>query len=127
MLGRRHPAFSRGTLLVVNLPPCTSAWAFRARPCWDRSCSASACMDGRWPISPTSCSWAALSGLGWVTMGAAAVNALISPWFVARRPAALAMAYNGASIGGVIFSSAWVYLIDRIGFTQAALGEAWCR
>ncbi|WP_248802565.1 MFS transporter [Pseudomonas sp. MWU13-2100] len=65
---------------------------------------------------------ALLSGLGWVTMGAAAVNALISPWFVARRPAALAMAYNGASIGGVIFSSAWVFLIDRIGFTQAALG-----
>ncbi|RBH57540.1 MULTISPECIES: MFS transporter [Pseudomonas] len=65
---------------------------------------------------------ALLSGLGWVTMGAAAVNALIAPWFVAKRPAALAMAYNGASIGGVIFSSAWVFLIDRIGFTQAALG-----
>ncbi|EGH19353.1 major facilitator superfamily protein 42, partial [Pseudomonas savastanoi pv. glycinea str. race 4] len=35
-----------------------------------------------------------------VTMGAAAVNATISPWFVSKRPGALAMAYNGASIGG---------------------------
>lgn len=64
---------------------------------------------------------AILSGLGWVTMGAAAVNAVIAPWFVARRPAALAMAYNGASIGGVLFSSAWVYLIGRFGFTEAAV------
>ncbi|WP_416769021.1 MFS transporter [Pseudomonas sp. RHF3.3-3] len=64
---------------------------------------------------------ATLSGLGWVTLGAAAVNALISPWFVLKRPSALATAYNGASIGGVIFSSAWVYLIERIGFSQAAL------
>ena len=64
---------------------------------------------------------AILSGLGWVTMGAAAVNAVIAPWFIARRPAALAMAYNGASIGGVLFSSAWVYLIAHVGFTQAAV------
>ena len=35
------------------------------------------------------------SGGGWVAMGAAAVNAIVAPWFVARRPAALAMAYNG--------------------------------
>lgn len=64
---------------------------------------------------------AVLSGLGWVTLGAAAVNAAIAPWFVSKRPAALAMAYNGASIGGVVFSSAWVYLISQLGFGQAAL------
>ena len=45
-----------------------------------------------------------LSGAGWVAMGAAAVNAIISPWFVRTRPAALATAYNGASIGGIVFS-----------------------
>lgn len=65
---------------------------------------------------------ATLSGLGWVTMGAAAVNAIIAPWFIAKRPAALAMAYNGASIGGAVFSSAWVYLIEQFGFAQAAIG-----
>ena len=37
-----------------------------------------------------------LSGAGWGAMGAAAVNAIVSPWFVRTRPAALAMAYNGA-------------------------------
>src|SRR5271165_3810917 len=45
-----------------------------------------------------------LSGAGWSAMSAAAVNAIVSPWFVRRRPAALAMAYNGGSIGGVIFA-----------------------
>lgn len=64
---------------------------------------------------------ATLSGFGWVTMGAAAVNAIIAPWFVTNRPAALAMAYNGASIGGVVFSSAWVYMINRFGFPQTAI------
>lgn len=64
---------------------------------------------------------AACSGMGWVTLGAAAVNALIAPWFVRRRPAALGMAYNGASVGGIVFSPLWVYLIAHAGFAQAAL------
>ena len=61
------------------------------------------------------------SGAGWVAMGAAAVNALIAPWFNLRRPAALGMAYNGASLGGVIFSPLWIALIASIGFAPAAL------
>jgi MFS family permease len=62
-----------------------------------------------------------LSGAGWPALGAAAVNAIISPWFVRKRPAALSTAYNGASIGGVIFSPLWVALIERQGFETAAL------
>ncbi|MBB1593546.1 MFS transporter [Achromobacter sp. UMC46] len=65
---------------------------------------------------------AAISGMGWVALGAAAVNALIAPWFVRRRPAALGMAYNGASVGGIVFSPLWVFLIAQAGFAQAALG-----
>ncbi|WP_333830570.1 MFS transporter [Pararhodobacter sp.] len=61
------------------------------------------------------------SGAGWVAMGAAAVNALVAPWFNLRRPAALGMAYNGASLGGVIFSPLWIALIAGIGFVPAAL------
>ncbi len=61
-----------------------------------------------------------LSGAGWVAMGAAAVNGIIAPWFVRTRPAALATAYNGASIGGVIFSPLWVAAIDLLGFPIAA-------
>lgn len=63
---------------------------------------------------------ALLSGTGWVAMGAAAVNALIALWCIRRRPAALSMAYNGASVGGVLFSPLWVMLIASIGFAQAA-------
>ncbi|EDP61492.1 hypothetical protein BAL199_22217 [alpha proteobacterium BAL199] len=60
------------------------------------------------------------SGAGWVAMGAAAVNAIISPWFVRARPAALASAYNGASIGGVVFSPLLVMAITEFGFPMAA-------
>ncbi|MBI3706194.1 MAG: MFS transporter [Proteobacteria bacterium] len=63
---------------------------------------------------------ALLSGAGWVAMGAAAVNAIIAPWFARTRPAALAMAYNGASIGGVVFSPLWVAAIGLLGFPWAA-------
>jgi len=61
------------------------------------------------------------SGGGWVTMGAAAVNAIVAPWFVRKRPAALASAYNGSSIGGVVFSPLWVAAIGLLGFPRAAI------
>jgi len=61
-----------------------------------------------------------LSGAGWAATGGAAVNAIVSPWFVRTRPVALAMAYNGASIGGVIFSPLWVAAIGMLGFPIAA-------
>src|SRR5499426_3988697 len=61
-----------------------------------------------------------LSGAGWAGMGGAAVNAIVSPWFVRARPAALSMAYNGASIGGVVFSPLWVAAIAALGFPAAA-------
>ena len=44
------------------------------------------------------------SGAGWAAMGAAAVNQIVSPWFIRTRPAALSMAYNGASVGGIVNS-----------------------
>jgi MFS family permease len=61
-----------------------------------------------------------LSGAGWGMTSGAALNAMVSPWFVHRRPAALSMAFNGASIGGVIFSPLWVVLIAGLGFPWAA-------
>ncbi len=61
-----------------------------------------------------------LSGTGWATMSAAAINAIVAPWFVRFRPAALATAYNGGSIGGVLFSPLWVALIGWIDFVPAA-------
>ncbi len=63
---------------------------------------------------------AVLSGAGWGAMSAAALNAIVSPWFVRTRPFALAMAYNGGSIGGVIFSPLWVAAVGAVGFSSAA-------
>ena len=63
---------------------------------------------------------AGLSGAGWGTMSAAALNAIVSPWFVRARPAALAMAYNGGSVGGILFSPLWVAAISAVGFPVAA-------
>lgn len=63
-----------------------------------------------------------LSGAGWVTMGVAAINAIVAPWFDRARPAALAMAYNGGNIGGVVFSPLWAAAIGAFGFPAAAAG-----
>jgi hypothetical protein len=60
------------------------------------------------------------SGAGWGAMSAAALNAIVSPWFVRARLAALAMAHNGGSIGGVIFSPFRVAAIGTLGFPNAA-------
>ncbi|PZP96052.1 MAG: MFS transporter [Variovorax paradoxus] len=60
------------------------------------------------------------TGAGWVPMGAAGIHAIVSPWFAATRPLALAKAYNGASVGGMVFTPLWVLLIDRAGFPAAA-------
>lgn len=77
-----------------------------------------------WAIAP-SLSWlylaAIVSGAGWATTGAAAINAIVAPWFVRRRPAALSTAYNGASIGGVVFSPVWAMAIAVIGFERSAM------
>lgn len=62
-----------------------------------------------------------LTGCGWVTLGAAAINAIIAPWFVRHRPKALSTAYNGASVGGIVFSPLWVALIGWLGFAKAAM------
>jgi len=62
-----------------------------------------------------------LSGAGWVAMSAAAINAIVAPWFDRQRPIALSTAYNGASIGGVVFSPLWVAAIASLGFGLAAI------
>lgn len=63
---------------------------------------------------------AVVSGFGWSATSAATINAIIAPWFVRARPAALGWAYNGASIGGVIFSPLWVAAISALDFPTAA-------
>jgi hypothetical protein len=62
-----------------------------------------------------------LTGGGWVPLGAAGINAIVSPWFVHQRPLALAKACNGASVGGMVFLPLWAVLIERVGFPAAAM------
>lgn len=63
---------------------------------------------------------APVTGAGWAATGGVAVNAVVAPWFDRRRPAALALAYNGASVGGVLFTPLWAALIAGCGFRAAA-------
>lgn len=64
---------------------------------------------------------AILSGSGWALTSGAAINAMIAPWFDKDRPKAISHAFNGASIGGVIFTPLLVAMISQFGFPQAAL------
>jgi MFS family permease len=62
-----------------------------------------------------------LTGFGWAGTGGAAINAMVSPWFARRRLPALSSAYNGASLGGVLFPPLWVGLIGIAGFKWAVV------
>lgn len=66
------------------------------------------------------CGAALVSGAGWAAMSGVAVNAVVAPWFVRARPAALGTAYNGASVAGLILSPLWVTAILAAGFPAAA-------
>jgi MFS family permease len=104
VLPRLHRRF--GLVVATRAGACASAlgvlgWALAAEP---------------WQLFVA----AAVSGSGWAAMGAAALNAIVSPWFARGRPAALGAAFNGASMGGVLLSPLWVALIGWLGFPAAA-------
>lgn len=61
------------------------------------------------------------SAVGWATTSGAALNAIVARWFERERPKAMGLAFNGASVGGVLFVPLWVFLIERLGFQIAAL------
>jgi MFS family permease len=57
--------------------------------------------------------------LGWGTMSGAAINIIVAPWFRRRRGLAVSLAFNGATLGGVIVAPALILLTDHIGFARA--------
>ncbi len=69
-----------------------------------------------WMLAPA----AGLTGIGWALCSAAAINAMLIPWFDRNRPKALAMAYNGASVGGIAMTPLWAWLIAGHGFGVAS-------
>ena len=64
------------------------------------------------------------SAAGWATTSGAALNSIVARWFERDRPKAMGLAFNGASVGGVLFVPLWLFLIDRFGFQIAALSVA---
>jgi predicted MFS family arabinose efflux permease len=63
---------------------------------------------------------AAFSGAGWAVTSGAALNAMVVPWFDRGRPQAISLAFNGASVGGIVFIPLWLALIGAFGFQIAA-------
>src|SRR5712691_3388404 len=57
--------------------------------------------------------------VGWGAMSGAAINIILAPWWVRRRGLVVSLAFNGATLGGVIVAPALLPLIDRIGFARA--------
>ena len=60
-----------------------------------------------------------LSGAGWAAMSGAALNLIVAPWFERDRPRAISTAFNGASIGGLLFAPLWTVLIAHVGLEAA--------
>jgi MFS transporter len=76
-----------------------------------------ATVDAPWKLFVASL----VSGAGWAATCGVALNAIVTPWFDRKRPAALSLAYNGGSIGGLIFPTIWAVAINFLGFPRAAL------
>ena len=111
-----------GAVLVANMPRIYARLGFVITTKLSAICLALgvigwACVQSPWQLFFT----ALLSGIGWAGTGAMAVNTIIARWFDRHRPLALSMAYNGASVGGVIFSPLWILLITTLGFPLAAV------
>jgi MFS family permease len=113
--------FVTGAIVVANLPALYRRYGLAAVTALGSIVLALGILGWAVAVAPWQLFAATLfSGAGWVAMGAAAVNGIVAPWFVRARPAALAAAYNGASIGGAIFSPLWVAAIEWLGFPVAA-------
>ena len=60
-----------------------------------------------------------LMSAGWGAMSGAAINIILAPWFERRRGLAVSIAFNGATLGGVLIAPALISLIDALGFMGA--------
>jgi MFS family permease len=57
--------------------------------------------------------------IGWGAMSGAAINLILAPWFHRRRGLAVSLAFNGATLGGVIVAPAVLLLVERTGLAPA--------
>jgi predicted MFS family arabinose efflux permease len=57
--------------------------------------------------------------VGWGAMSGAAINIILAPWWERRRGLAVSLAFNGATLGGVVVVPALIALVGRLGFARA--------
>ena len=57
--------------------------------------------------------------VGWGAMSGASINIILAPWFQRRRGLAVSLAFNGATLGGVIVAPALIVLIGLLDFTRS--------
>src|SRR5215470_6466208 len=62
--------------------------------------------------------------LGWGAMSGAAINIVLAPWWERRRGLAVSLAFNGATLGGVIVAPILIPLIGALGFPRALAAAA---
>ena len=72
-------------------------------------------VDQPWELYPVFL----VMSVGWGTMSGAAINIVLAPWFQRRRGLAVSLAFNGATLGGVIVAPALIQLVGRVGFARA--------
>jgi MFS family permease len=72
-------------------------------------------VDRPWQLYPVFL----VMSVGWGAMSGAAINIIVAPWFQRRRGLAVSLAFNGATLGGVIVTPALMALVDVLGFTRA--------
>jgi predicted MFS family arabinose efflux permease len=113
--------FLFGALFVAFLPEAHRRWGIARVTAVGTGCAAIGAMlwanaFAAWQLFPI----AAISGAGWAATNGAAINAIVAPWFDADRPRALSFAFNGATVGGMVFTPLWIALIGYVGFPRAA-------
>ncbi len=65
-----------------------------------------------------------LLAFGVVALHTGAISNVIGLWFDHRRGLAISLALSGASVGGILITSALVFAIERFGFRAAMTGAA---
>jgi len=62
--------------------------------------------------------------VGWGAMSGAAINIILAPWWQRRRGLVVSLAFNGATLGGVIVVPMLIHLLGALGFTRALIVAA---
>src|SRR4029453_7642498 len=72
-------------------------------------------VDRPWQLYPVFL----VMSVGWGAMSGAAINIILAPWFHRRRGLAVSLAFNGATLGGVLVAPGMLHLVGCLGFGRA--------